>query len=201
MPRKPLTKVEIESFRSSYCQTAYALYQQEDYDAVTMRGIAKAKGCSPMMAYRYFDNKEDVLASLRATLFHRLADTLEAVPDTVSPLEYLRALAKAYAGFAHDEPHAYRLLYVLHIHQAQPYPETENAQKRTRKILFDATREAVESGDIQGDPNLMAHSFWSWIQGLVSLDLANQLTQGSSFDELFLAILDSIFKVKNQREL
>lgn len=201
MPRKPLTKVEIESFRSSYCQTAYALYQQEDYDAVTMRGIAKAKGCSPMMAYRYFDNKEDVLASLRATLFHRLADTLEAVPDTVSPLEYLRALAKAYAGFAHDEPHAYRLLYVLHIHQAQPYPETENAQKRTRKILFDATREAVESGDIQGDPNLMAHSFWAWIHGLVSLDLANQLTQGSSFDELFLAILDSIFKVKNQREL
>jgi AcrR family transcriptional regulator len=196
MPRKSLTKVEIESFRSSYCQTAYELYQQEDYDAVTMRGIAKATGCSPMMAYRYFDNKEDVIASLRATLFHRMADTLEAVPDTVPPLQYLRALAKAYAGFAHDEPHAYRLLYVIHAHQAQIYPDTERAQKRTRKILFDATRKAIESGDIHGDPKLMAHSFWAWIHGLVSLDLANQLTQGSTFDELFPAILDSILKVK-----
>jgi AcrR family transcriptional regulator len=201
MPRKPLTKIEIESFRSAYCQTAYELYKQEDYDAVTMRGIAKATGCSPMMAYRYFDNKEDVIASLRATLFHRLADTLEAVPDPVAPLEYLRALATAYAGFAHDEPHAYRLLYVIHTHQAKIYPETEHAQKRTRKILFDATREAIESGDIHGDPKLMAHSFWAWIHGLVSLDLANQLTQGSSFDELFPAILDSILKGKNRREL
>ncbi len=69
MPRKPLTKVEIDSFRTSYCETAYALYQQEDYDAVTMRGIAKVMGCSPMMAYRYFDNKEAVFASLRAILF------------------------------------------------------------------------------------------------------------------------------------
>ena len=151
-------------------------------------------GCSPMMAYRYFDNKEEVFALLRATLFDRLADALEAVPDTLTPLNHLRALGKAYAGFAHDEPHAYRLLYVIHTHQAQPYPATERAQKRTRKILFSATRKAIESGEIHGDPTLMAHSFWAWIHGLVSLDLANQLTQGSSFDELFPAMLDSILK-------
>ena len=194
MPRKPLSKIDIESFRTSYCETAYALYQREDYAAVTMRGIAKAMGCSPMMAYRYFDNKEEVFALLRATLFDRLADALEAVPDTLTPLNYLRALGKAYAGFAHDEPHAYRLLYVIHTHQAQPYPATARAQKRTRKILFSATRKAIESGEIHGDPTLMAHSFWAWIHGLVSLDLANQLTQGSSFDELFPAMLDGILK-------
>lgn len=201
MPRKPLTKLEIESFRASYCQQAYELYQHQDYGAVTMRGIAKAMGCSPMLAYRYFDNKEEVIAALRATLFNRLADALEEVPDTVPPRNYLRALAKAYAGFAHDEPHAYRLLYMVHNHQAQAYADTERAQKRTRKILFEATRKAIESGDIHGDPTLTAHSFWAWIHGLVSLDLANQLTQGSSFDQLFPAILDSILKENNQREL
>jgi len=201
MPRKPLTKVDIDSFRTSYCQQAYELYQHADYDAVTMRGIAKAMGCSPMLAYRYFENKDEVIAALRATLFDRLADELAAVPDTTPPLKYLRELGKAYAGFAHDEPHAYRLLYMVHTHQTQPYADTERAQKRTRKILFDATRKAIEAGDIYGDPTLMAHAFWAWIHGLVSLDLSNQLTQGSSFDELFPAMLDNIFKGHNQREL
>lgn len=194
MPRKPLSTIDIESFRASYCETAYELYQKEDYDAVTMRGIAKTMGCSPMMAYRYFENKEDVFAALRAILFHRLAEALEAVAETQSPLNYLRELGKAYAGFAHDEPHAYRLLYVIHTHQAQTFPETEFAQKRTRKILFNSTRRAIESGEIAGDPTLLAYTFWACIHGLVSLDLANQLTQGPSFDELFLAMLDKVLK-------
>ncbi len=40
-----------------------------------MRGVAKVLGCSPMMAYRYFENKEDVFASLRANRFHRLDES------------------------------------------------------------------------------------------------------------------------------
>jgi len=194
MPRKPLSQVDIDSFRDAYCETAYTLYQREDYDAVTMRGIAKVMGCSPMMAYRYFENKEDVFAALRANLFHRLAQALEDVPATLAPLDYLEVLGRAYANFAHEEPHAYRLLYVIHVHRALTYPETDRAQKRTRKVLFEATRRAVESGDIQGDPTLLAHTFWACIHGLVSLDLASQLTQGLGFDELLPAMMNTLFK-------
>ena len=194
MPRKPLSQDDIESTRDAYCEAAYELYLREDYEAVTMRGIAKLMGSSPMTAYRYFENKDEVFASLRARLFHRLAQSLENVPETLAPLAYLEALGAAYADFARKEPHAYRLLYVIHLHQARIYPEAERAQGRTRKVLFEATRRAVECGEIRGDPTLLAHTFWACIHGLVSLDLANQLTQGSSFDELFPAMLDGILK-------
>jgi len=55
----------------------------------------------------------------------------------------------------------------------------------------------IESRDINGTP------YRAWINGLVSwdMDLAKQLTQGSSFDQLFPAMLDSILKRNNQREL
>lgn len=194
MPRKPLTRIDIESFRVTFCEAAYELYEQEDYDAVTMRGIAKVLGCSPMMAYRYFENKEDVFASLRAIRFHRLAQALEGVSASLSPVEYLRELGKAYAGFAHKTPHAYRLLYMIPIPEVRTYPEVVQAQERTQRVLFDATRRLVESGDTHGDPVLLAHTLWASIHGLVSLDLANQLTQGASFDELFPAMLDRIIK-------
>ena len=194
MPRKPLTQSDIENFRESYCDAAYALYQQQGYDAVTMRGIAKVLGCSPMLAYRYFANKEEVFAALRASLFHRLAQALEDVVAEDSALEYLRALGAAYAGFAHDEPDGYRLLYMIHNHRSQAYPDTEDAQKRTRKVLIQATCKAVEAGDIEGDPTMLAHTLWASIHGLVSLDLAGQLTQGASFDELFPALLNGLVK-------
>ena len=194
MPRKPLSKIDIESFRDSFCEAAYDLYAREDYDAVTMRGIAKVLGCSPMMAYRYFENKEEVFATLRAIRFHDLAQTLEAVPTTLAPAKYLRELGKAYAGFAHEAPHAYRLLYLIPIHQGKTYPEVVQAQERTQRVLFDATRKLVSLGEIQGDPVLLAHTLWASIHGLVSLDLAHQLTQGASFEELFPAMLDCIIK-------
>lgn len=194
MPRKPLSEIDIESFRDSFCQAAYDLYVREDYDAVTMRGIAKVLGCSPMMAYRYFENKEEVFSTLRAIQFHTLAQTLEAVPTRLSPANYLRELGQAYADFAHESPHAYRLLYLIPIHQDKTYPKVVQAQERTQRVLFDATRRLVGSGEIQGEPVLLAHTLWASIHGLVSLDLANQLTQGASFDELFPAMLDCIIK-------
>ena len=192
MPRKPLTQIDIEKFRISFCKAAYELYMLKGYDAVTMRGTAKIVGCSAMMAYRYFEKKEDVFAALRTIHFDCLAETLEGVPDTLSILEYLRKLAKAYAAFAHEKPHAYRLLYMTPIDQLKTYPEAVRAQQRTQNVLFDATHRTVKSGGIQGDPVLLAHTLWASIHGLVSLDLSKQLNQGLSFDTLFNAMLDHI---------
>ncbi len=194
MPRKPLSQIDIDRFRLSFCNAAYELYVQKDYEAVTMRGTAKILGCSPMMAYRYFENKEDVFAALRATQFDCLAEALEGVPDTESPLQHLRNLGKAYADFALAQPDAYRLLYMIPIPQSKTYPELVRAQQRTQNVLFEATCRAVESGDIQGDPVLLAHTLWASIHGLVSLDLSNQLNKGASFDALFAAMLDHIFR-------
>ncbi|MEM7280020.1 MAG: TetR/AcrR family transcriptional regulator [Pseudomonadota bacterium] len=192
MPRRALTHEEIDSYRLSYCETAFDLYKKNDYAGVTMRAIAKEMGISPMTAYRYFDDKEEVFAALRAMHFDRLADTLEAVNKSLPPREYLRELAVAYAGYANKEPHGYRLLYVVHIHQMKAYPEMESAQLRTQQLLFNATRRAIQSGEIQGEPAVLAHTLWASIHGLVSLHLANQLTRGSSFKELFTAMLDQL---------
>lgn len=192
MSRKSLTQTEIEKFREAYCKKAYELYKLNDYHAVSMRAIAKAMGCSSMMAYSYFENKEEVFASLRATLFSRLAEDLESVQVMPSPLEYLKALGNAYAGFATREPYAYRLLYMIHLHQGRIYPEVEKAQERTQKVLFKATLRALECGAVKGEPIMLAHALWALIHGLVSLNLSDQLNKGVTFDELFPSMLDHL---------
>lgn len=210
MARRALTQKEIAKFRDDFCLKAYELYQQSDFHAISMRGIAKAMACSPMLAYRYFENKDEVFASLRASLFHRLADVLEAVPEAGSELpeargeppeagrepqeafeaiDYLKAIGVAYATFAVQEPHAYRLLYLMQLNQNSNYPEVASAQKRTQLVLFKAVSRAMETGDIEGDVIVTAHMLWAMIHGLVALDLSNQLNQGASFAELFPQML------------
>jgi AcrR family transcriptional regulator len=192
MARKTLTQIDIDDFRSTFCNTAYKLYVTEGYHGVTMRGIAKELACSPMMAYRYFENKEHVFAALRARLFDDLAQALESVPVTLSSLEYLRGLAKAYANFAHSAPHAYRLLYVVPMPSLRPCPEVKIAQRRTQIALLDATTRLVDSGDIQGDPLLLSHTLWGSIHGLVCLDLADQLSYGVTFEQLLPVMFNSL---------
>lgn len=192
MPRKALSQIDIANFRSDFCNKAFELYQQQGYDAVSMRGVAKMLECSPMMAYRYFENKEEVFAALRAMWFDRLTMELEAVDETLADFDYLRELAKAYTDFAHQNPHAYRLLYMMHVHQASENPEVIRAQQGTRRVLLNATRRVVSSGKIEGDPVVLAHTSWASLHGLISLELAHQLTQGASFDELFPVMLDSL---------
>jgi AcrR family transcriptional regulator len=42
-----------------------------------MRQLAEALGCSPKTPYRYFKDKADILATVRAQAFAKFADTLE----------------------------------------------------------------------------------------------------------------------------
>ena len=43
-----------------------------------MRQLAAELGVSPMTPYRYFEDKDAILAAVRATAFNRLAEALEA---------------------------------------------------------------------------------------------------------------------------
>ena len=192
MARKALSDEQIEHMRKCFCDTAYELYRSADYDAVTMRAIAKSIGCSPMMAYRYFENKEEVFAQLRARLFHQLADALEAAPRGDTPLDHLESMGKAYIDYAQDNPDAYRLLYMVPLKNGTHSEETDRAQKRTSKSLLDATQRVIAAGQLHGDPVVLAHSLWASIHGLISLHLSNQLTQGASFKQLVPQVLQRL---------
>ena len=51
-------------------------------EAVTMRQLAAELGVSPMTPYRYFGDKDDILAAVRARAFDRHAEALETAYDT-----------------------------------------------------------------------------------------------------------------------
>ncbi|MBI3198247.1 MAG: TetR/AcrR family transcriptional regulator [Rhodospirillales bacterium] len=85
MPRY-LTEKDIADFRAELCRVATERFARFGYEGVTMRQLAEALGCSPKTPYRYFKDKADILATVRAQAFARFADTLEAAANEAEGL-------------------------------------------------------------------------------------------------------------------
>src|SRR5690349_13051795 len=113
MPRV-LSDADVADFRERLCEAAEKLFAEKGPDAVTMRQLASELGVSPMTPYRYFEDKDDILAAVRANGFNRFADALEAARASAkSPRAIGAAVGEAYVTFAFEHPHTYKLMFDL----------------------------------------------------------------------------------------
>src|SRR3954463_2465177 len=113
MPRV-LSETDVADFRERLCEAAERLFAERGPDAVTMRQLAAELGVSPMTPYRYFQDKEAILAAVRTNEFTRFAESLEKARASVSIARAKgRAGGEPYVTFALEHPHSYKLMFDL----------------------------------------------------------------------------------------
>ena len=178
MPRV-LTNEAVEGFRERLIDAAERLFAAHGLEAVTMRQLAGELGVSPMTPYRYFADKDAILAAVRARAFNRHADALEAALAAVAgddPFEASQAAGRAYLDFAFAHPEAYKLMFDLEQPNAAAYPELVAAGERSRATMTAHLRPLIAVGLVAGDDeDLIGHMFWSAIHGAIQLQLAHLL--------------------------
>lgn len=173
---KPLSPAQIESFRERLIEAAERLFAEHGPDAVSLRQLAAALGVSPMTPYRYFKDKDDILAAARASGFDRFAEALEtAFNSQTDPEARAQAVATAYLGFAFEHPAAYRLMFDLTQPNEADYPELVRAADRARATMTQYSQGLLDAGVLVGDPMVVAHLLWAAIHGLVVLKLADKI--------------------------
>jgi AcrR family transcriptional regulator len=176
MPRV-LTETDVADFRERLCAAAEVLFAQHGPDGVTMRQLAAALGVSPMTPYRYFKDKDAILAAVRASGFNRFAQALEGAYDSeTEPLARTKAVGDAYVDFALSEPAAYRLMFDLMQPCEGEYPELLEAETRARRTLTRHIEGVIDAGLLRGDAVMIAHMFWTILHGTIVLQLAGKLS-------------------------
>ena len=175
MPRV-LTESDVAGFRERLCEAAARLFETRGREAFTMRELAAELGVSAMTPYRYFRDKEEILAAVRARAFTRFAEALElAISVPGDALTKAAAVYEAYVEFAFGEPASYKLMFDLSQPNEQAYPELVEASARARATMADYVRVLVAEGVLEGDPDLMGYVFWSALHGAVVLQMAGKL--------------------------
>jgi AcrR family transcriptional regulator len=182
MPRN-LSRADVDAFRARLCAVAQKRFAKDGVEGVSMRQLADALGCSPMTPYRYFRNKEEILAAVRAAAFDRFAAALEdAAAKTRGDLRAGgQATGEAYIRFALSDPDAYRLMFDLSQPHPDRYPELVRASARARQMMSAALEALVKAGIFAGDPQLLGYVFWATMHGLVVLHLAGKLPKEPDF--------------------
>ncbi|MGH6871135.1 MAG: TetR/AcrR family transcriptional regulator [Rhizomicrobium sp.] len=193
MPRA-LSQTEVEDFRDRLCEAATRIFAEKGLAGFTMRELAGALGVSAMTPYRYFKDKNEILAAVRARAFDSFAAAMEAgfAKGRGDPIAGANAAGEAYVRFAFDNPQAYHLMFEITQDEDGTFPELDRAAARARTTMTRHIDGLVETGILKGNPELLGHVFWAALHGVVSLKLANKFSPGCTFemvrDELFRAL-------------
>jgi AcrR family transcriptional regulator len=193
-----LSDADLEDFRARLCDAAEHMFAERGPEAVTIRELAAAVGVSPMTPYRYFKDKDAILAAVRARAFDRHADLLESAyaAHADDPAARPAALAQAYVQFALDHPEAYKLMFDVHQPSAGDYPDLVRAGERSRRTMS-LHMETADGGGAalpQSEADFIAHMYWAALHGPLMLHMSGMLPAKISASALVGALISNLDK-------
>jgi AcrR family transcriptional regulator len=168
--------------------------------AVSLNGIAKTMGMSPGALYRYFDNRDDLLAELVVDAYGDLADHLEKAASAANRRTRLRDIARAYRAWALEAPNSYRLIFETAFGSGQGLSAERvvPASQRSMNVFLAALADpppaehtiAIPRGlrtqleqwgaraQIEAPPTVLyrALTLWSRLHGFISLELGGHIS-------------------------
>jgi AcrR family transcriptional regulator len=132
-------------------------------EGVGLRETARRVGVSATAAYRHFDSKEDLLASVAAEGFRELSAAMRAAVDD---REALIGVGLAYVEFAMQNRGLFRLMFSTLLADRAKYPTLNEAANEAFGFLQQVVT-GVEGGLQEENPAMMAA--WGPVHGLSAL--------------------------------
>ncbi len=198
-PRKPpLPRIrpaeEVAEFRERLCAAATRLFAEHGPEGFTMRMLAAEAGCATMTPYRYFKDKDELLAAVRAQAYDHFSDALEDAARTPGDSRAKSAaMGEAYVAFALGNREAYRLMFDMKGSDPSGFPDLARAAARANHNMTAYVREMIDEGVLKGDPALIGRMFWAAIHGVVQLELSGALPPGPDADSVRHELMRALF--------
>lgn len=176
----------LEQQREMALAAAELILVQKGQAALSMRKVAEAIGYTVGQLYLLFENQDDLLATLNertADAIHaHLSDALHA-SAAADPAETMRALAAAYIGYAHRNPHRFRLLFEHVLPEAlKPRPSADARIERLFALVEGVVSPLLRGRVSKLAPRTAAATLWSGIHGVCMLAVSGKLSWSGEHD-------------------
>ncbi|WP_100837970.1 TetR/AcrR family transcriptional regulator [Kitasatospora fiedleri] len=166
--------------------TARELAEQQGWDAVTTRRLAERIEYSQPVLYSHFRGKREIIGAVALQGSTELAAALRAATAAADgPRARVRALARAYLGFAADNPAVYDAIFQLDGGLAYAREDTPAPLKDAFAALVETLAEVAGEGV---HPGLFTETFWAALHGLATLSRAGRLPAPDAEQRLELLV-------------
>ncbi|MGA5322368.1 TetR/AcrR family transcriptional regulator [Streptomyces seoulensis] len=173
MPRIPTSRpYHHGDLRAALLQSAERTLREKGAAALSLRELARATGVSHAAPGRHFKDKQALLDALALAGYERLNQALAAAADTGPDADFeqrMTALARAYLGFAIDNPELLELMFARK-HEPDSSGLLAAAVDQSLGALTRTFASAQERGEIvQGDPERITLVAAAGLHGLAAL--------------------------------
>lgn len=155
---------------------ARSILDEAGPDAVGLRETARRVGVSATAAYRHFESKEDLLASVAAEGFRELAAAMRTAADSADPL---RGVGPAYVDFALEKRGLFRLMFGPIMVEREKYPLLNEAVNEALGVFQRAVSGAEGKMSDESPATLAA---WGLAHGLSALFIDGLVPESKARD-------------------
>ncbi len=164
--------------RAALVSAALDALEQGGPGALSLRGLAKAVGVSPMAPYHHFADRNALLAAVAAAGFERLqaGKAMALAAAMTSPEQGLIMGSVAYVEFVLAHPQLYRLMKGAEFADSADYPDLKAAAAApVESLLGMLARLAAEHPGLALDLGRCAQMLWALSHGAGILALDGQI--------------------------
>lgn len=183
-----------ERNRAAILESARELIVERGPENLSLREVAARAEYSPAALYRYFRDKDALVAAAAEEALDSLAAYFADVPTELPPSERIAALGLRYLDFARDDPERFTLIFTRlpipfatweqFVEQAWPF-----------SVLLDEVRKGVRAGELQVAPGRgaaeIAYGCWAFVHGLALLRLTRMRGVAADFDAMHRVLVRS----------
>lgn len=191
MPRQPLTEDEVLAAKTRIVDAATQLMAAEGIASLSMRSVAKRVGLTAGALYRYFPNKQQLLADCWAEALEGLARRYDQIgADTTDPVEAVRAMLAAYARFGMEDIDRFNVLF-MPVHGEAALADADEPIPRAFQFALAQVERAVAAGRFPDvTPAVALRILWGSIHGILTLRDSDPDTDFEYTPELFSMAID-----------
>ncbi len=195
MARTRARKGEGDKLRDRLIEAAEDLLMRAGHpDAVSVRSVAAAAGCTPPSIYLHFADKDELLTEACERRFGDLDRVAhDAAEGSDDPLESLRLRARAYIRFGLEHPEQYRLLMTtVHEKSLEELDWESSAGVKAFMNLVGAVQRCIDAGALPDETpaHRTALGLWAVMHGITSLLIAFPNFEWGDREELVDHLLD-----------
>lgn len=188
-----------ERNRAAILESARELILEQGAENLSLREVAARAEYSPAALYRYFGDKDALVAAAAEEALDSLAGYFAEVPAELPPSERIAALGLRYLDFARDDPEHFTLIFTRLPIQLATWDEFVE-QAWPFRVLLEEVRAGVRARELRVGPGRgaaeIAYSCWAFVHGLAMLRLTRMRGVEADFDAkhrvLVAAFVDSL---------
>ena len=179
---QPATSYHHGDLRSALVAAALRAVETGGAASLSLRGVARAAGVSPMAPYHHFKDRSALVAAVAEAGFHRLyAMKLAALETAADPRAALIAGSTAYVAFILENPELYRLMKSAELADRSQHPGLAAAAAAPSAKLADMLQALAAGGGLGStSPRAAAAMLWAYVHGLGILVIDGYVPGGAA---------------------